>query len=100
MVRSGRAGERRNRQRDPNVGTIWMPERLRHYADNRMRHTIELQRRADHVLARAEMIAPEIITNDRNHRAALPIFCRGEFVSTCWPPTENREEVRADTGSL
>src|SRR6476661_1902448 len=100
MVRSGRAGERRNRHRDPNVGTIWMPESLRNYADNRMRHTIELQRRADHVLARAEMIAPEIITNDRNRRAALPIFCRGEIAPPCWRQTENREEVRADTGSL
>jgi hypothetical protein len=73
-----------------------MPERLRHYADDRASHAINNHRAADDIRTRAEMLPPEVIANDNDCWPVLAIFFFGEIASARRWQAEHRQKIRTD----
>ena len=73
-----------------------MAKRLRHNADDRVARVIERDLLSKHIAASAELLLPEIVTDDRDARTAWLVFGFGKITAEHWFQAENVEEIGAD----
>src|SRR2546423_10131862 len=86
------------RERQPYVRPIRMPEHFRHDADDRPRMPVDRNGCADCGRLATELFAPKIITNDGHGRSAWPVFIGGKNKSPRWGQNEGGGKKRVDPG--